>query len=252
MLYVIGWIIRMKIIPVIDLKNGEVVLAKKGLRSQYAPLESKIVTSTKPIDVAKFFQINLKTRTTYIADLDSIMRNGESFSKIKDIAVKTGLELIVDTGASTMKEVEELFKYGVSVAIIGTETLKSIHELKRILERYPQRIAVSLDLENGVVKSSCDRLSKIIPEKAVSELVSLEVKKLIVLDIQRVGTLQGLDIQLINKIRKIFRFELIIGGGISNLRDLQNLKTLGVDGVLIATALHQKIIGLQDIINLNM
>ena len=83
MLYVIGWIIRMKIIPVIDLKNGEVVLAKKGLRSQYAPLESKIVTSTKPIDVAKFFQINLKTRTTYIADLDSIMRNGESFSKIK-------------------------------------------------------------------------------------------------------------------------------------------------------------------------
>jgi len=140
----------------------------------------------------------------------------------------------------------------VSVAIIGTETLKSIHELKRILERYPQRIAVSLDLENGVVKSSCDRLSKIIPEKAVSELVSLEVKKLIVLDIQRVGTLQGLDIQLINKIRKIFRFELIIGGGISNLRDLQNLKTLGVDGVLIATALHQKFIGLQDIINLNM
>ena len=242
----------MKIIPVLDLKKGEVVWAKKGLRTQYAPLESKIVRSTKPIDVARFFQINLKTGITYIADLDSIMRNGESFSEIKDIAVKTGLELLVDSGASTIQEVEELFKYGVSVAIIGTETLKSIHELKRILERYPQRIAVSLDLENGFVKSSCDRLSKKNPEKAVSELIALEVKKLIVLDIKRVGTLQGFDLQLINKIRKIFSFELFVGGGISNLGDLQDLKTLGVDGVLIATALHQKLIGLQDIINLNM
>jgi len=242
----------MKIIPVIDLKKGEVVLAKKGLRTQYAPLESKIIRSTKPLDVARFFQINLKSRTTYIADLDSIMRNGENFSKIKDIAVKTGLELLVDSGASTIQEVEELFKYGVSDVIIGTETLESIQELKHILERHPQRIAVSLDLENGVVKSNCDLLSKKNPEKAVSELISLEAKKIIVLDIQRVGTLQGLDLKLINKIRNIFNFELIVGGGIRNLRDIQDLRTLGVDGVLIATALHQKLISLQDIINLKM
>ena len=58
------------------------------------------------------------------------------------------------------------------------------------------------------------------------------------LDLDRVGSGEGVDFGLLKKIRRHFKRSLLVGGGVRNIDDLLKLKEMGIDGVLLATALH--------------
>ena len=63
----------MKVIPVMDLLNGEVVQGKGGRRNEYQPFSDSIISNNpEPISVAKSFNEKLGLDWFYIADLDRI------------------------------------------------------------------------------------------------------------------------------------------------------------------------------------
>ena len=79
--------------------DGIVVHAVKGQRSKYQPLKSQICNSTDPLKVALSFK-EFGFKSLYIADLNAIMGKGNNSAAIEEIALLTGLEIMVDSGTN--------------------------------------------------------------------------------------------------------------------------------------------------------
>ena len=112
----------MKIIPVIDVLGGVAVHAVRGRRKEYQPLESVLCASTKPADVATALRA-IGFGELYLADLDAIAGEQPNFSLFKKVADKSGLDLMVDAGITSIEAAKEVLKSHVPKVIIGTETL---------------------------------------------------------------------------------------------------------------------------------
>jgi phosphoribosylformimino-5-aminoimidazole carboxamide ribotide isomerase len=227
----------MKVIPVIDVLDGVVVHAVRGRRKDYQPLRSVLCTSVDPVDVA----VSLKAfgfGELYVADLDAITGGHPSFSLFKRLA-KSGLEMMVDAGVANLKRAEELLDSGVSKVIIGTETLPNMGFVAEAVESLgSDKVMLSLDLMGNQVISGfkLGRLEE--PITFLRELEALGVSQIIVLDLQKVGSGEGTNLAFLKEALRNIKAKLLVGGGIRDVKDLTELKRLGVFGVLVATALH--------------
>jgi phosphoribosylformimino-5-aminoimidazole carboxamide ribotide isomerase len=175
----------------------------------------------------------------YIADLDAILKNQPNYRLIQQIAETTKLKLMVDAGVAEIEGAKELIANQVSKVVIGTETLRNIdfvEEAVRILGG--NRVVVSLDLKSGQLLSNCGLEKTSDTIALVKEFQKAGVKQMIVLDLARVGSGEGVDIPFLKSMLDEVDIEVYVGGGVGSLADLTELDRLGVTGVLLATALH--------------
>ncbi len=228
----------MKVVPVIDLLGGVVVHAVRGQRKQYQPLKSVLCDCAEPLAVVS----SLKAcgfGELYVADLDAIMKQDSNSAVVSRIAEKTGLAVMLDAGITTLKQAKEAFQNKASKIIVGTETLTDLSFVKEAIERFgADKVVVSLDLIQGKVLSRADSLPKMSALDVACELQDQGARELIVLDLARVGSGEGVDFSLLKMLRAALSIEVFVGGGVRGIQDLKALEELGVHGVLLATALH--------------
>lgn len=228
----------MKIIPVIDIYNGRVVHAVRGKRKEYLPIRSSLCKSIDPIEVARAFK-NLGFTDLYIADLDAIIGSSMNLEVLKNIVNETGLKLMVDSGIDSIESAQKLLDAGVLKIIVGTETLQSKNFVGEVVDFFgDERIVVSLDLKEDKVllKSGFQGFSG--PLNLLREFKAMGVSQVIVLDLARVGSCEGVNVEFLKKLVVEIGINIYVGGGIRNINDLIELKDLGLSGVLIATSLH--------------
>ena len=141
----------------------------------------------------------------------------------------------------SVENVHAWLQLGVRKAVIGAETLDRLAALREIPARIdPDRVVFSLDLRAGNILSNCPALAALSPLEALEHLQSAGWKEVILLDLARVGSEVGIDCAFVNEVRtKHPGLSLLVGGGISSPKQLLELKSLGVAGVLAATALHR-------------
>ncbi len=228
----------MKVIPVIDILNGAVVHAVKGRRSQYKPLESVITKSTDPTAVAEAFK-SLGFNELYIADLDAIIDCRDDFRQIKQTAEKTGLTLLVDAGVTGIKRAQRLMDSGVGKLVVGTETLKSKAFVEEAIRHFgSDHVVISLDLKDGKVLTQPGFIGPTEPMQLLKEFKAQGASQVIVLDLSRVGSGEGVDFDFLKQVIAETCMDVYVGGGVRNINDLQELESLGVAGAMIATSLH--------------
>jgi phosphoribosylformimino-5-aminoimidazole carboxamide ribotide isomerase len=236
-----------KIIPVIDVLGGRVVHAVRGRRKEYQPLKSNLCASTNPVDVAAALKA-LGFGELYVADLDSITRGQANFSIFKNIADKTGLELMVDAGIGDLKKAKRVLESHVSRVIIGTETLPSTSLVAEAVELFgSEKIMVSFDLMGDRVISGFELGALKDPVALLREFQEVGVSQIIVLDLCRVGSGEGVNMPFLKKVLKKSKAKVFVGGGVRDVKDLVELKDIGVFGVLVATALHSGKISLKEL-----
>jgi phosphoribosylformimino-5-aminoimidazole carboxamide ribotide isomerase len=237
----------LKIVPVMDILGGVVVHAVRGRRSEYQPLKSVLCASADPLDVALAFKA-LGFGEIYIADLDAIIDGRPNFSVLKQIADTTGLRLMVDAGIADLERAEKVLRSHVSKVIIGTETLQNISFIEKAVKSLGrERIVVSLDLkgENVISGFELDKFSN--PLDLLREFQGMGVDQVIVLDLARVGSSEGVNMPLLKEVLKNRKVKVFVGGGVRDIKDLVELQNIGVFGVLIATALHSERISLEEL-----
>jgi phosphoribosylformimino-5-aminoimidazole carboxamide ribotide isomerase len=236
-----------KIIPVIDVLGGRVVHAVRGRRKEYQPLKSNLCASTDPVDVAAALKA-LGFGELYVADLDAITHGQANFSIFKNIADKTGLELMVDAGIDDLKKAESVLESHVSKVIIGTETLPSISLVAEAIELFgSEKIMVSLDLMGDRVISGFELGALKNPMALLRQFQEAGVSQIIVLDLARVGSGEGVNMPFLKEVVRNSKAKVFVGGGVRDVKDLVELKDLGVFGVLVATALHSGKISLKEL-----
>ena len=232
-------------IPVLDVLNGVIVRGVGGRRNEYRPVESVLTPSARPLDVARAFRDRLSLTTLYLADLDGILRQRPNADVYRQL-VDDGFELWIDAGVRCLGDTTRLLDAGAAKVIVGLETIPEAQFLATLVAEFgPSRITFSLDLQAGVPKLSHSHWPDTSPLGIAQNVIQLGVTQLIVLDLASVGEQRGPStIALCESIRQFApRVELITGGGVRNANDLPPLQAAGVNGVLLATALHTGVIG---------
>jgi phosphoribosylformimino-5-aminoimidazole carboxamide ribotide isomerase len=236
----------MRLIPVIDLLNGQAVHAIKGNRAKYKPVKSVLCDTPDAISLARAFRDRLGLNEIYIADLNAIQDSGRTCHRdlIATLAHDERLDIILDAGIPDSEDAQSWLRLGIRKTVIGAETLHTMHALQEIPAVIdPERLVFSLDMRAGKIVSSCPKLASMPPLKALENLHSSGWQEVILLDLNRVGSGEGIDRMLLIQAQSNFpRLKLLAGGGIANTEQLLDLKSLGIAGVLVATALHRGVI----------
>ncbi|MGZ4926668.1 MAG: HisA/HisF-related TIM barrel protein [Halobacteriota archaeon] len=222
----------MEIIFAMDIRGGIVVKGYKGDREWYEPIErhSKICRTSDPLNVID----TVKPRRTYIADLDRILGAGSNSLIIKRLGTRSAT--LVDLGVRKLEDVREAERIG-ETAIVGTET----GSLGVIRAAQSMRVAVSIDLKDGSVTSRDPGLSGD-PFEVVNRMNLYKIRELLLLNMNLVGTKQGVDFDFIEKIIDASGHPIVVAGGIKNVEELDKLEDLGAAGVVLSTAIHEEII----------
>ncbi|MFM9966659.1 MAG: HisA/HisF-related TIM barrel protein [Planctomycetaceae bacterium] len=235
----------LRILPVLDLLNGAVVRGVGGRRDEYRPVESVLTSSAEPLQVARAFRHRLNLATLYLADLDGILHqrpNVDVYPQLLD----DGFELWIDAGVRSLTDANRLLSAGATKVIVGLESAPDTRLLSSLVSEFgAARIVFSLDLKAGCPMLGHSDWPDASPLGIVQNVLDLGVTQLIVLDLASVGEQRGPStIALCESIRKIApEVQLITGGGVRDANDLQPLQAAGIDGVLLATALHKGLIG---------
>ncbi len=218
-----------RIIPVIDIRGGIAVGAKGGNREEYMPLESVISKSPDPVGIAKSYEQN-GFQEIYIADLDGILEDNPNTDVLKRIAYTTTIKVMADIGVWDDERLKNLSRIK---PVIATETLSSLN-----LINIPREFVLSLDTKGGrlvcEMNMGLDRFIDIVIRN------SKRINEIILLDLSRVGMSRGPNIGLCRHvIGRIPDREIIYGGGIRNLSDIDSLLQLGISKVLVGRLIHE-------------
>ncbi len=233
-------------VGVIDLKGGAAVHAVRGERERYRPVQSVLAGDDgDPLSVARAYSSGLGLDELYVADLDAIRGEGEHGASIRALAREA--RVMVDAGVTEPEPARALLELGAQRVVVGTETLTGPAALDRLLAEVPE-LVLSVDLRDGRLLSPDPELAGLPALDAVARLHRPGLREAIVLDLARVGSGAGPDVELIAEIHAAFGdLELLAGGGVRDVEDLRALDDAGAAGALVATAVHRGVIGRREL-----
>lgn len=227
----------------------------KGRRSRYRPVESVLCDSSSPREIAAAFRSQLGLGEIYIADLDAIRTKSREDHRyiIKSLVSRDNFDIILDAGVTDAAGVSFWLELGVAKVVIGSETLESLESLEEITRASDMnRILFSLDCRNGKTLSKCTELKAMSPVTALDRIQSSGFREIILLDLARVGSGNGIDETLVAEACTEYpAVHFLAGGGVTGIEELKKLKSIGVDGALVATVLHQGIVRAEHLPELN-
>jgi phosphoribosylformimino-5-aminoimidazole carboxamide ribotide isomerase len=231
----------MRIIGVLDLRNGRAVHARAGQRDRYAPVQSVAGEAIEPGDaraLASIYRDRFGLGELYAADLDAIEGRAPQDQLVSSLAAYGTLWL--DAGVASASRARHALTLGAAHVIVGLETLSSWDALDEICAVVGGgRIAFSLDLRDGKPVGdqsvTCGESAYAVAARAADAGVA----SIVVIDLARVGTGDGIDVRLVTRVREAAPdATLLAGGGVRGIDDLARLSDAGCDGALVATALH--------------
>ena len=235
----------MKIIPAIDIQNGNCVRLRQGDFSQ------ETIFNNSPLDIAEKW-VKDGAQRLHIVDLDGA-RLGEpiNIDLISKIC-KTFPSIPVQIGGG-IRDVETARKYinaGASFIIIGTKAVEDPNFVKDLCSEFHKKIIIGIDAKNGEVategwvsnsKVNAISLSKKFEDFGVSEIVYT--------DIEKDGMMGGLNIKATVNLAKEINIPVIASGGVSSNDDLKkiiNYEKFGISGVIVGRALYENKINIKE------
>lgn len=233
---------RVRIVGVIDLLRGRAVHARAGRRDLYEPVQHVAGTTIEAGDAVALARtyLDLGVRELYVADLDALTGGQVQCPALSAIAA-IGAPMLLDTAVTTADEARRALDLGADRAIVALETLPDFERLRDVCRAIGgDHVAFSLDLRDGApVIARGGAISTEPPPLIAARAIDAGAGTIIVIDLARVGTGRGLDLDLLASVRDATRgSRLLAGGGVRGVEDLARLADVGCDGALVATALH--------------
>jgi phosphoribosylformimino-5-aminoimidazole carboxamide ribotide isomerase len=234
----------MRIIPAIDIINGQCVRLSKG------DYNTAKIYSNDPLEVAKSFQDH-GVKYLHLVDLDGAKSQGIVNHKVLEtLATKTNLKIDFGGGLKTDQDLKIAFESGAKQITGGSIAVKDPQRFLSWIKSYgAHKIILGADAANekiaisGWLETSTEDL---IPY--VANYMTKGISDVICTDISKDGMLEGPSIDLYEKmIRELKDIKLIASGGVAKLQDLYDLSAVGCDGAIVGKAIYEDRISLKEI-----
>ena len=230
----------MKIIPAIDLMNGQVVRLFKGDPKQ------KTVYSDNPIEIAKKWEAN-GADMLHLVDLDATLGMGSNISIIKKILREISIPVQVAGGLRKKSIVIDVAKISKRI-VLGTLAFNDKPLLKTLLtELGSEKIVISVDHKDGkIVIHGWQKDTGISVLDAINDFLNMGFTEFLLTNVSRDGTLEGPDLEFLEQACRLSNVNVIASGGISNVIDVKDVKEKNAFGVILGKALYENKISIEE------
>lgn len=231
----------MIVIPAVDLKNGKCVQLVQG-----EPGTEQIVLDN-PGKVAQEW-VKKGAKRLHIVDLDGALGSGENLNIVEDIVKKSKVPIQMGGGIRDLDDARKLLDAGVSAVIIGTMAIKNPESIKELSEEYgSERICVSLDSkDNKVVTHGWTEFTEKTPVEYAKFFEKKGAGLILFTNVDVEGLLKGIDLKPVEELLANISIPLIYSGGITSLDDLEVLSNMGIDYVVVGSAIYKGLINYED------
>lgn len=237
----------MKIIPAIDLLDGQVVRLQKG---DYA---KKTVYNHNPLREAEKFRA-AGFNHIHVVDLNGA-RSGsfENLPIIRSIMNDLGLSVQTGGGVRSRKDIDLLLEAGLNGVICSSMAVKKPDEWVKAVEDYPEQMILGLDLKNGKMAYGGWLETSDAPiEEFLNPMMNAGLKTVLSTDISRDGMLSGPNVDMYADLQSRFpKLNWIASGGVANLQNLIELQNNNLYGVVVGKAYYEGNIRLDEMQQLN-
>lgn len=234
----------MRIIPAIDIIDGQCVRLSKGDYS------TKKVYNENPLEIAKQFEAH-GIECLHLVDLDGAKASHIVNHKVlEEIASKTSLKIDFGGGLKTDEDLKIAFESGASQITGGSIAVKNSIIFKSWISKFgADKIILGADANNEKIAISGwleESDEDLIP--FVQGYQKEGIQYVICTDIAKDGMLQGPSFDLYEKmIKQCPNIKLIASGGISTFDELPRLKEIGCEGTIVGKAIYENRISLKQL-----
>ena len=224
---------KLILLPAVDVRDGKAVRLVKGelsAETQYGA----------PLDAALAFQ-NSGAEWIHLVDLDAAFGTGSNHELLRDVLSKLNLRVELSGGIRDEESLARALATGCERVNLGTAALESPEWTASVIARFGERIAVGLDVRGqtlaarGWTKEGGDLF------ETLERLDREGCARYVVTDVNKDGTLQGPNLDLLSAVCERTDRPVIASGGVSSLADLSKLREsvdIGVEGAIVGKALY--------------
>jgi len=235
----------MKIFPAIDIKDNKCVRLLKG------NFDDKKIYNITPIDQAKKYK-DFGFDYLHIVDLDGAL-TGETINLniIEDIINKLNIKIEIGGGIRSLDKIQNYIDIGADKVILGSAAVKDKSFLKEACKSYKNQIALGLDAKKGFIAiSGWKEETDLNALEFLKDVNNFGISRLIYTDIERDGTKTNPNLEETIKVAEISNSPVIVSGGVSSIKDIENIKSLNnsnIEGVIVGKAIYDGDINLKEL-----
>jgi len=239
----------MQIIPAIDIIDGKCVRLEQGNYDKIT------LYHKEPLEVAKKFE-DAGLKRLHLVDLDGAKAGSvKNWKVLETVASKTSLIIDFGGGIKTEKDVAIVFDSGAAFATVGSIAVKNEEELVKWLVKFgTDKFLLGADVKNEkITVSGWQEETKIWIYDFIQKYIHQGVKQIFCTEVSKDGKLEGPAVDLYkNIISKFPELFFIASGGVSSVKDLEELRDIGCKGAVVGKAIYEKRITLEELKKINI
>jgi phosphoribosyl isomerase A len=229
------------LLPAVDVREGQAVRLVQGELAQQTNYGS-------PLDAALDFQ-NAGAEWIHLVDLDAAFGTGSNHELLAEVIGKLDIKVELSGGIRDEETLQRALATGCERINLGTAALEDPSWTASVISRFGNQIAVGLDVRGhtlaarGWTRDGGDLF------ETISRLDRDGCARYVVTDVNKDGTLQGPNLNLLREVCAATNKPIIASGGVSTLDDLRALRILtesGVEGAIVGKALYAGAFTLED------
>ncbi len=226
----------MILFPAIDLKGGQCVRLWQGR------MDRATVFNTDPAAQARTF-VRAGCAWLHLVDLDgAVAGRPVNAAAVESVLAAVDVPVQLGGGIREPATVERWLSAGVRRVILGTAALRRPELVREACRLWPGRIVVGIDARRGLVAvEGWVEDTRVEAAELAGRFEDAGVAAIVHTDIERDGTMAGLNVEATAALARGLSVPVIASGGAASLDDLRALKAVedaGIEGVIAGRALY--------------
>lgn len=238
----------MHIIPAIDIIDGKCVRLTEGDYAQ------KKIYNKHPLEVAKKFE-DAGLQRLHLVDLDGAKAGAvKNWKVLETIAAKTSLVIDFGGGIKREEDVKIVFSSGAALATVGSIAVKDEERFVSWLKQFGAgKFLLGADVKKEKIAiSGWLETTDIWIYDFIEKYIAHKVQQIFCTDVSKDGKLEGPSIELYkNILTKFPKLHFIASGGVSSIRDLEELQNIGCSAAIVGKAIYEGRISLNELKQFN-
>jgi imidazole glycerol-phosphate synthase subunit HisF len=227
-----------RVIPCLDVADGRVV---KGVNFE------NLKDSGDPVELAAKYYLDGADEITFLDVAATNENRGTTLDMVSACAQQVFIPLTVGGGIREISDVTRLMQSGADKVSVGSAGIKRPEILSEIVSQFgSQVLVISLDLKRadtksgfGVTLNGGRTLTELDAMEWVRQVQDLGAGELLVNSIDKDGTRDGFDLEMLEAIKRISKVPVIASGGAGTIKHFVDAAASGADAILAASVFHE-------------
>jgi len=226
---------RPRVIPVLLLKNLGLVKSVKFKNHRYIgdPINAVKIFNDKKADELVFLDINA-SREGRLISLDFVQRVGD----------EANMPFAVGGGIRTVEDIRKILGFGAEKVVLNTIAIEQPDFIKEASEAFgSSTIVVCIDVKKNlfgkyqIVYKNARKKSSLDPLEFAKKMEENGAGEIIVQSVDKDGTYEGYDIELIKKVAEAVTIPVVALGGAKEYNDFSQATKEGLASAVAAGSL---------------